>query len=74
MGFRRSIERVSLNGMSGYRLSGDSIYHGARFGLVVDMYEAGGLIYQIAGMKEYDEHPLQDQDIKDYMGSFRLMR
>jgi hypothetical protein len=74
MGFRQSIERVSLNGMAGYRLSGDSMYHGARFGLVVDMYEAGGLIYQIAGMKEYDAHPLQDPDIRGYMGSFRLLR
>src|SRR6516225_1316680 len=74
MGFRRSIERVSLNGMPGYRLAGDSMYHGTRFGLVVDMYEAGGLIYQIAGMKEYDEHPLNDLDIKGYLASFRLLR
>ena len=74
MGFRRSIERVSLNGMPGYRLSGDSIYHGTRFGLAVDMYEAGGLIYQIAGMKEYDQHPLKDPEINGYMGSFRLLR
>jgi hypothetical protein len=74
LGFRRSIERVSLRGMWGYRLTGDSIYHGSRFGLVVDMYEAGGLIYQIAGMKEYDLQPLKDYDIKGYMGSFKLLR
>jgi len=74
MGFRRSIERVSLRGMPGYRLTGDSIHHGSRFGLVVDMYEAGGKIYQIAGMKEYDTQPLKDWDIKGYMNSFRLLR
>jgi hypothetical protein len=74
LGFRRSMERVSLRGMWGYRLTGDSIYHGSRFGLVVDMYEAGGLIYQIAGMKEYDLHPLKDFEIKGYMGSFKLLR
>jgi hypothetical protein len=73
-GFRRSIERVSLGGMSGYRLTGDSVYHGSHFGLVVDMYEAKGLIYEIAGMKEYDPHPLNDPDIRGYMGSFRLLR
>ena len=74
LGFRHSIERVSLRGMSGYRLTGDAIYHGSRFGLVVDMYEANGLIYQVAGMKEYDPHPLSDHDIKGYMESFRLLR
>jgi hypothetical protein len=74
LGFRRSIERVSLRGMPGYRLTGDSVYHGSRFGLVVDMYEIGGVIYQIAGMKENDLHPLKDPDIMGYMGSFRLLR
>src|ERR1700760_5180467 len=59
LGFRRSMERVSLRGMPGYRLTGDSIYHGSRYGLVVDMYEVGGVIYQVAGMKEYDMHPLK---------------
>jgi hypothetical protein len=74
LGFRRSIERVSLRGMPGYRLAGDSVYHGSHFGLVVDMYEVGGVIYQIAGMKEGDLHPLKDPDINGYMGSFRLLR
>ena len=74
LGFRRSKERVSLRGMPGYRLTGDSVYHGSHFGLVVDMYEANGLIYQLAGMKEDDLHPLNDFDIKWYMGSFRLLR
>jgi hypothetical protein len=60
--------------MPGYRLTGDSVFHGARFGLVVDMYEANGLIYQIAGMKEYDLQPLKDPDINGYMNSFRLLR
>jgi hypothetical protein len=73
LGFRRTIERISLRGMSGYRLTGDTVFHGARFGLVVDMYEAGDLIYQLAGMKEYDEHPLKDYDIKGYLSSFRLL-
>jgi hypothetical protein len=70
LGFRRTIERVSLRGMWGYRLTGDSVYHGGHFGLVVDMYEAGGLIYELAGMKEYDQHPLRDPDIKGYLESF----
>jgi hypothetical protein len=74
LGFRRTIERVSLRGMPGYRLTGDSVYHGTHFGLVVDMYEARGLIYQLAGMKEGDQHPLKDPDIKGYMESFVFLR
>jgi hypothetical protein len=70
LGFRRTIEHVSLRGMWGYRLTGDSVYHGTHFGLVVDMYEAGGLIYELAGMKEGDQHPLRDPEIKGYLESF----
>jgi hypothetical protein len=72
-GFRRGLERISLHGMPGYRLTGDSVYHGGHYGLVVDMFEANNRIYQIAGMKEDDAHPLKDPDIKGSMTSFRLL-
>jgi hypothetical protein len=72
-GFRRSLERISLHGMPGYRLTGDSVYHGEHYGLVVDMFEANNRIYQIAGMKEDDAHPLKDPDIKGCMTSFKLL-
>jgi hypothetical protein len=72
-GFRRGLEPISLHGMPGYRLTGDSVYHGAHYGLVVDMFEANGRIYEIAGMKENDLHPLKDSDIKGSMSSFKLL-
>src|SRR6202048_1592911 len=72
-GFRRSLERISLHGMPGYRLTGDSVYHGSHYGLVVDMFEANKRIYQIAGMKQDDAHPLKDPDIKSSMTSFKLL-
>ncbi len=72
-GFRRGLERISLHGMPGYRLTGDSVYHGAHYGLVVDMFEANNRIYQIAGMKQSDLHPLKDADIRGSMSSFRLL-
>lgn len=72
-GFRRGLERISLHGMPGYRLTGDSVYHGAHYGLVVDMFEANNRIYQVAGMKEGDAHPLKDPDIKGCMTSFKLL-
>jgi hypothetical protein len=73
-GFRRGLERVSLHGLPGYRLTGDEVYNGGHYGLVVEMYEANGRIYEIAGMKEDDSHPLKDPDIKSCMTSFRLLR
>jgi hypothetical protein len=72
-GFRRGLERISLHGLPAYRLTGDSVYSGAHYGLVVDMIEANNRIYQIAGMKEGDPHPLKDPDIKSAMNSFKLL-
>jgi hypothetical protein len=72
-GFRRGLERISLHGLPGYRLTGDSVYHGGHYGLVVDMYEANARIYEVAGMKENDPHPLKDPDIKAALSSFRLL-
>jgi hypothetical protein len=72
-GFRRGLERISLHGLPGYRLTGDSVYDGAHYGLVVDMIEANDRIYQIAGMKQNEIHPLKDSDIKGAMTSFKLL-
>jgi hypothetical protein len=72
-GFRRGLERISLHGLPGYRLTGDSVYHGSHYGLVVDMIEANNRIYEIAGMKENDAHPLKDPEIKGAMSSFKLL-
>jgi hypothetical protein len=58
--------------MPGYRLTGDAVYLGAHYGLVVDMFEANNRIYQIAGMKQGDT-PLKDPDIKGSMTSFQLL-
>jgi hypothetical protein len=72
-GFRRDLKPISLHGMPGYRLTGDSVYHGAHYGLVVDMFEANSRIYEIAGMKQGDAQPLKDPDIKGSMSSFKLL-
>src|SRR6476660_1441921 len=61
-GFIRGVERITLRGLPGYRLTGDGVYKGRHYGLAVEMYEANGRIYEIAGMKEGDSHPLRDPD------------
>ena len=70
--FAEALERISLHGMPGYRLTGDSVYHGAHYGLVVDMFEANSRIYEIAGMKEDDAQPLKDPDIKERHVEFQI--
>jgi hypothetical protein len=72
-GFWHGLERISLHGLPGYRLTGDAVYNGMHYGLVVDMYEANYRIYEIAGMKEGDAHPLKDPEIKGCMASFKLL-
>jgi hypothetical protein len=73
-GFWRGLERISLHGLPGYRLTGDEVYNGWHYSLVVDMYEANSMIYEIAGMKEGENRPLKDPDIKSCMTSFKLLR
>jgi hypothetical protein len=72
-GFRRGLKRISLRGLPGYQLTGDSVYHGGHYGLVVNMYEANSRIYEVAGLKENDSQPLKDPDIRYAMASFKLL-
>ena len=72
-GFWHGLERISLHGLPGYRLTGDAVYSGMHYGLVVDMYEANYRIYEIAGMKGGEAHPLRDPEIKGCMASFKLL-
>jgi len=73
-GFWHGLQRITLNGMNGFRLTGDEIYIGGHYGLVVDMYEANGRIYQLAGMKQNDQQPWKDTNIKDFLASFRVLK
>jgi hypothetical protein len=73
-GFWHGLQRITLNGMNGFRLTGDQVYSGAHYGLVVDMYEANGRIYQLAGMKQNDQQPWKDYDIKVFLASFKVLR
>jgi hypothetical protein len=74
VGFRRSIQPVTVNGVRGYRVRGSHYYNSSQYAIVVDMYQANGRIYQVAGAKTFVADPLRDQDIKWFMNSFRLLR
>jgi hypothetical protein len=38
------------------------------------MYEANGRIYQVAGMKQNDQQPWKDTNIKEFLASFKVLR
>ena len=69
--FARASSGFRLHGMPGYRLTGDSVYHGSHYGLVVDMFEANNRIYQIAGMKQDDAPSAQRSGYQELHDEFQ---
>jgi hypothetical protein len=74
LGFRHTIEPINRNGMAGFRLTGRHRYNAANYSIVVDMFEANGKVYEVAGLSKDETNPLKDPDIKSFMDSFRLLR
>ena len=69
-----SVERIVVNGLPGFRVTGSRVYFGNHFALVIDMYEANNLIYQVVGMKQQSDSPLKDPNIRFCLNSFRLRK
>jgi hypothetical protein len=73
LGFLHETKPISLGGIKGYRLTGRHRFNGRNYGIVVDMYFDHGLVYQVAGLSELYDNPLQDSDVRAYMQSFRIL-
>jgi hypothetical protein len=73
-GFHHSVQRIVTNGIPGYRVFGSRVYFTQHFTLVMDMYEANNLIYQVVGMKAGTDDPMKDADVRSSLNSFRLKR
>jgi hypothetical protein len=73
LGFRHTIEPINRNGMAGFRLTGTHRYNSTNYSIVVDMFEANGKVYEVAGLSKNETNPLKDPDIKYYMDSFQLL-
>jgi hypothetical protein len=71
-GFHHTLQRIVTNRVPGYRITGSRILYGQHFTMVMDMYEANNLIYQVVGMKQGTVDPMKDGDIRSCMESFRL--
>jgi hypothetical protein len=74
LGFKHAAQPISRNGMNGIRLTGTHRYLGNTYNLVMDLFQANGMIYELAGLTERELDPLKDSDVRWFMQSFRLQR
>jgi hypothetical protein len=74
LGFKHAAKPISRNGMNGIRLTGTHRYLGNTYNIVMDLFQANGMIYELAGLTERELDPLNDRDVKWFMDSFRLSR
>jgi len=73
LGFRHTIEPINRHGMAGFRLIGTHRYNATNYSIVIDMFEADGKVYEVAGLSKDEINPLKDPDIKSFMDSFRFL-
>jgi hypothetical protein len=71
-GFHHTVQRIVMNQIPGYRITGTRLLYGNHFTMVMDMYEANKLIYQVVGMLQGTDDPMRDGDIRSCMNSFKL--
>jgi hypothetical protein len=72
LGFRHTIEPINRHGMAGFRLTGRHRYNATNYSIVIDMFEADGKVYEVAGLSKDETNPLKDPDIRSFMDSFRI--
>jgi hypothetical protein len=75
MGFLRSLQPLRRkDGIPGYRMIGTHQYNGRTYNIVVDLLQANNMIYEVAGLTQYEPQPLKDPDIRSFLESFRVTR
>ena len=74
LGFKHAAQPITRNGMNGVRLTGTHRYLGNTYNLVMDLFQANGMIYELAGLTERELDPLKDPNVRWFMQSFRLTR
>jgi hypothetical protein len=73
LGFLDKTQQITEHGLNGYRLVGRHRFNGRNYAMVVDMFFYHGLVYQVAGLSQSYDNPLQDNDIRAFMNSFYVL-
>ena len=74
LGFLDATQKITLRGLNGYRLIGRHRFNGRNYAMVVDMFFDHGLVYQVAGLSSSYNNALQDDDVRGFMQSFRILQ
>jgi hypothetical protein len=74
LGFLNSTKKISLGALEGYRLIGRHRFNGRNYAMVVDMFFDHGLVYEVAGLSNSYDDALRDEDVRGFMGSFRILQ
>lgn len=74
LGFLNSTKQISLGGIDGYRLIGRHRFNGRNYAMVVDLFFDHGLVYEVAGLSNSHDDALQDEDVRGFMRSFRILQ
>jgi hypothetical protein len=73
LGFLDKTQQITEHGLNGYRLFGRHRFNGRNYAMVVDMFFYHGLVYQVAGLSQSYDNPLQDNDVRAFMNSFYVL-
>ena len=73
LGFVHTTQKVTLRGIDGYRLTGRHRFNGRSYAMVVDMYYAHEMVYEVAGLTTAYDNALQDNDVLAFMRSFYIL-
>src|SRR5689334_6639353 len=64
LGFVHSVQPLRRkDGLPGYRLTGTHQHRGRNYSIVVDFIQANNMIYELAGLSQYERDALKDPDI-----------
>ena len=74
LGFLDKTQKITQQGINGYRLTGRHRFNGRNYAMVVDMFFDHGLVYEVAGLTQAYENPLRDDDVRGFIASFRLLQ
>ena len=73
LGFCHSVQPIRRkDGLAGYRLTGTHQFRGRNYSVVVDFVQANNMLYEVAGLSQYDKDALKNRDLRTFLDSFRV--
>ena len=75
LGFRHTMTPLRRkDGLPGYRLTGTHHFNGVNYSVVLDLVQANNMVYEVAGLTQFETDPMKDPDVRGFMENFRITR